>query len=176
MTKLGVFDLEVRYGKVPALGGVTLHLQEGERLFVSGPNGAGKSSLLKAIAGAVSSSHGRVELDGDIITGKSAEAIARYGLSMVPEGRDIFSTLTVEENLRVGTGIRADKQAIEGDISEIYDAFPILGERRHANAGGAVGRAATDAGNRAWANDQPETHDGGRALAGPGAEHRRPSL
>jgi len=139
MTKLGVFDLEVRYGKVPALGGVTLHLQEGERLFVSGPNGAGKSSLLKAIAGAVSSSHGRVELDGDIITGKSAEAIARYGLSMVPEGRDIFSTLTVEENLRVGTGIRADKQAIEGDIADIYDAFPILGERRHANAGALSG-------------------------------------
>ncbi|TKZ21395.1 ABC transporter ATP-binding protein [Shimia litoralis] len=139
MSKLGVFDVSVRYGKVPALNDVSLHVEEGERVFISGPNGAGKSSLLGAISGAVSTSHGRIEMDGDILSGRPPEAIARLGLSMVPEGREIFGALTVEENLRVGVGIRRDKQAIESDISDIYDAFSILGERRHANAGALSG-------------------------------------
>jgi len=139
MSKLGVFDVSVRYGKVPALNDVSLHVEEGERVFISGPNGAGKSSLLGAISGAVGTSHGRIEMDGDILSGRPPEAIARLGLSMVPEGREIFGALTVEENLRVGVGIRRDKQAIESDISDIYDAFSILGERRHANAGALSG-------------------------------------
>ncbi|UWP91473.1 ABC transporter ATP-binding protein [Aliiroseovarius crassostreae] len=139
MSKLGVFDLSVRYGKVPALTDVTLHLEEGERVFISGPNGAGKSSLLGAISGAVATSHGRIEMDGDLLTGRPPEAIARLGLSMVPEGREIFASLTVDENLRVGTGLRRDRNAIEGDIEEIYDAFPILGDRRNASAGALSG-------------------------------------
>lgn len=139
MSKLGVFDISVRYGKIPALSNVTMTLEEGERVFVSGPNGAGKSSLLGAISGAVATTHGRIEMDGDLLTGRPPEAIARLGMSMVPEGREIFGTLTVEENLRVGTGIRKDKLAIEGDITQIFDAFPILGERRHANAGALSG-------------------------------------
>ena len=139
MSKLGVYDVAVRYGKVPALTDVTLAVEEGERLFISGPNGAGKSSLLKAICGAVATSHGRIEVDGDLLTGRTPEAIARLGLTMVPEGRDIFVTLTVEENLRVGTGIRRDKAAVENDIDEVYQSFPILGERRHANAGALSG-------------------------------------
>ncbi|MEQ9694639.1 ABC transporter ATP-binding protein [Shimia sp. SDUM112013] len=139
MSKLGVFDLSVRYGKVPALTDVTLHLEEGERVFISGPNGAGKSSLLGAISGAVPTSHGRIEMDGDLLTGRPPEAIARLGLSMVPEGREIFGALTVEENLRVGTGLRRDRDAVEGDIAEIFDAFPILRERRQASAGALSG-------------------------------------
>lgn len=139
MSKLGVFDVSVRYGKVPALTDVTLHLEEGERVFISGPNGAGKSSLLGAISGAVATSHGRIEMDGDLLTSRAPEAIARLGLSMVPEGREIFGSLTVEENLRVGTGLRRDRSAIEGDIAEIFDAFPILGDRRHASAGALSG-------------------------------------
>jgi branched-chain amino acid transport system ATP-binding protein len=139
MSKLGVFDVSVRYGKVPALTDVTLQVEEGERVFISGPNGAGKSSLLNAICGAVATSHGRIEADGDLLTGRSPEAIARLGLTMVPEGRDIFGTLTVEENLRVGTGLRRDKTAVESDIEEVYLNFPILGERRHANAGALSG-------------------------------------
>ncbi|MDA5093717.1 ABC transporter ATP-binding protein [Aliiroseovarius sp. KMU-50] len=139
MSKLGVFDVSVRYGKVPALTDVTLHLEEGERVFISGPNGAGKSSLLGAISGAVATSHGRIEMDGDLLTGRSPEAIARLGLSMVPEGREIFGSLSVDENLRVGTGLRRDRNAVEGDIAEIYDAFPILGERRNASAGALSG-------------------------------------
>ena len=139
MSKLGVFDVSVRYGKVPALTDVTLDLEEGERVFISGPNGAGKSSLLGAISGAVATSHGRIEMDGDLLTGRAPEAIARLGLSMVPEGREIFSSLSVEENLRVGTGLRRDRDAIEGDIEEIFLSFPILGERRHASAGALSG-------------------------------------
>lgn len=139
MSKLGVFDVSVRYGKVPALTDVSLKIAEGERVFISGPNGAGKSSLLKAICGAVPTTHGRIEVDGMLLTGRPPEAIARLGLTMVPEGRDIFGTLTVEENLRVGTGIRRDREAIENDIAEIYEKFPILGERRHANAGALSG-------------------------------------
>lgn len=95
MSKLGVFDVSVRYGKVPALNDVSLHVEEGERVFISGPNGAGKSSLLGAISGAVSTSHGRIEMDGDILSGRPPEAIARLGLSMVPEGREIFGALTL---------------------------------------------------------------------------------
>ena len=139
MSKLGVFDLSVRYGKIPALNDVSFHVQEGERVFISGPNGAGKSSLLKAICGAVSTSHGRIEMDGDLLTGRPPEAIARLGLSMVPEGREIFGSLTVEENLRIGTGLRRDLEAIETDIDEIYQSFPILRERRHAAAGALSG-------------------------------------
>ncbi|UWQ92841.1 ABC transporter ATP-binding protein [Aliisedimentitalea scapharcae] len=139
MSKLGVFDVSVRYGKVPALTNVTLHIEEGERVFISGPNGAGKSSLLGAISGAVAPSQGRIELDGDLLSGRPPEAIARLGLSMVPEGREIFGSLTVEENLKVGTGLRRDQSAVSADISEIFDAFPILGERRHASAGALSG-------------------------------------
>lgn len=139
MSKLGVFDVSVRYGKVPALTDVTLQIDEGERVFISGPNGAGKSSLLNAICGAVATTHGRIEADGDLLTGRSPEAIARFGLTMVPEGREIFGTLTVEENLRVGTGLRRDRTAVESDIEEVYQNFPILGERRHANAGALSG-------------------------------------
>lgn len=139
MSKLGVFDVSVRYGKVPALTDVSLKIEEGERVFISGPNGAGKSSLLKAICGAVSTTHGRIEIDGMLLAGRPPEAIARLGLTMVPEERDIFGTLTVEENLRVGTGIRRDRDAIESDIEEIYSNFPILRERRHSNAGALSG-------------------------------------
>ncbi|MDE1132385.1 MAG: ABC transporter ATP-binding protein [Ascidiaceihabitans sp.] len=139
MSKLGVYDVAVRYGKIPALEDVSFTVSEGERLFISGPNGAGKSSLLKAICGAAPTSHGRIEVDGDVLNGRSPEAIARLGLTMVPEGRDIFGTLTVEENLRVGTGIRRDKSAIETDIEEVYENFPMLADRRHANAGALSG-------------------------------------
>ncbi|AVW89811.1 ABC transporter ATP-binding protein [Celeribacter baekdonensis] len=139
MTKLGVFDLAVRYGKVPAVNTLTLHIAEGERVFVSGPNGAGKSSLLKAISGAVATSHGRIEMDGDLLTGLAPEMIARLGLSMVPEGRDIFGSLTVEENLRVGTGLRRDAEAVNADIDDIYNSFPILRDRRTATAGALSG-------------------------------------
>lgn len=135
MSKLGVFDLSVRYGKLTAVNDISFTVAEGERVFISGPNGAGKSSLLGAIAGEVRAAHGRIEMDGDILSGRVPEAIARRGLSMVPEGRRIFRALTVQENLMVGVGLRRDKAAVPDDLEAIYTAFPILGTRRHANAG-----------------------------------------
>ncbi len=87
--------------------GVTFTLAEGEMLFITGPNGAGKSSLLRAIAGVTPPAGGRVDFADHDITGKAPEDIARLGLSMVPEGRDVFGSLTIEENLMVGTGMHA---------------------------------------------------------------------
>lgn len=139
MSKLAVHDLAVRYGKLTALAELSFAVAEGERVFISGPNGAGKSSLLAAIAGSVRAAHGRIEMDGDILSGLSPEAIARRGLSMVPEGRRIFAGLTVQENLMVGTGMRRDRGAIADDIAAMFAAFPILAERARAPAGALSG-------------------------------------
>lgn len=139
MSKLGVFDLAVRYGKLTAVSETSFTLAEGARVFLTGPNGAGKSSLLGAISGAVRAAHGRVEIEGEIVSGRGAEDIARHGLSMVPEGRRIFAGLSVRENLLVGTGLRRDRDAVAEDLETVYAAFPILAERRSAPAGALSG-------------------------------------
>ena len=139
MAKIGVFDLSVRYGKLTALSDLSFTMPEGERLFISGPNGAGKSSLLGAISGAVRAAHGRIEMDGEIRSGLGPEQIARRGLSMVPEGRRIFASLSVRENLMVGTGLRRDESAVADDLEAVFTAFPILRERANAPAGALSG-------------------------------------
>ena len=139
MSKLAAFDLAVRYGKLTALSDLSFRVAEGERVFVSGPNGAGKSSLLAAIAGSVRAAHGRIEMDGEILSGLGAESIARRGLSMVPEGRRIFAGLTVRENLLVGTGMRRDRAVIGDDLETVFAAFPILRTRERAPAGALSG-------------------------------------
>jgi branched-chain amino acid transport system ATP-binding protein len=139
MAKLGIHDLAVRYGKLTAIADLSFSVAEGERVFVSGPNGAGKSSLLSAIAGAVRAAHGRIEMDGEILSGLGPEAIARRGLSMVPEGRRIFPGLTVLENLLVGTGMRRDRAAVGEDLETVFTAFPILRERARSGAGALSG-------------------------------------
>lgn len=131
------------YGKVPVLEAVDLVLDRGQTLAVSGPNGAGKSTLLKVIAGALSVSAGVVTHDGDDIT--AAPVIARVGRGIVlcPEGRRIFSSLSIEENLKIGASgtipdagmTRASQEA--HDLERIYALFPILKERR-TNSGGAL--------------------------------------
>ena len=131
MSKIAVHDLIVSFGKLQALREVSLTVAEGDLMFISGPNGAGKSSLLRAIAGEIKPRKGRIEIDGDIVTGAGPEVIARMGVSMVPEGRRVFGTLTIEENLMLGTGMRRDRTAIAADLDEIYTIFPILKQRRH---------------------------------------------
>jgi branched-chain amino acid transport system ATP-binding protein len=118
-----------------ALRGITLTIAEGEVLFVTGPNGAGKSTLLNAIAGVVPAISGSIAIDGTEVTGAPPEQIARRGFSLVPEGRNVFGTLTIEENLNVGAGMRADKQQVARDLESVYHEFPMLAERRHAAAG-----------------------------------------
>ncbi|MCP3370612.1 ABC transporter ATP-binding protein [Bradyrhizobium cajani] len=135
MTLLAVDDITVSYGRLTALRGVTLKIDEGEILFVTGPNGAGKSTLLNAIAGVVPAGSGSIIIDGARVTGNSPEDIARRGFSLVPEGRNVFGALTIEENLKVGTGMRRDRKRIADDLESIYEEFPMLAERRRTPAG-----------------------------------------
>lgn len=135
MTLLAVENISVSYGRLTALRRASFALHEGETLFVTGPNGAGKSTLLKAIAGVVTPREGSIVLAGQPIGGRSPESIARLGFSMVPEGRHVFGGLTIEENLRLGIGMRADKDQAERDLEQVYGIFPILKERRGQPAG-----------------------------------------
>ncbi|WP_050423759.1 ABC transporter ATP-binding protein [Bradyrhizobium tropiciagri] len=135
MTALVVDDITVSYGRLTALRGVTLTVEEGEILFVTGPNGAGKSTLLNAIAGVVPPASGSIMIDGVGIAVAAPEDIARRGFSLVPEGRNVFGALTIEENLKVGTGMRADRRQIADDLDQVYEEFPMLAERRRTPAG-----------------------------------------
>lgn len=135
MSLLAVSDLAVNYGRLSALRGVSIALEEGDLLFVTGPNGAGKSTLLKAIAGVVAPAAGRVCFAGQDVGGRPPEEIARLGFSMVPEGRHVFGQLTVEENLRVGAGMRSDRSRVASDLASVLDVFPVLAERRRTPAG-----------------------------------------
>jgi len=139
MSLLALSDITVRYGRLTAVRDVSFSMDEGEILFITGPNGAGKSSLLRAIAGVTPVAGGRVDLAGREITGQSPENIARLGLSMVPEGREVFGSLTIEENLLVGTGMHAGERGWRGraasELEAVYATFPMLRERRHRQAG-----------------------------------------
>jgi len=134
LTLLTLDKVSVRYGQLRALREVSFSLAKGETLYVTGPNGAGKSTLLKAISGVVAAT-GEIGFEGKTITSCAPEDIARLGISMVPEGREIFGSLTIEENLRLGTGIRADRAAIAEDLADVYAVFPMLKERRNSSAG-----------------------------------------
>ncbi len=126
---LEVEDLVVRYGRNHAVKSVSLNVGEKEIITVLGANGAGKSSLLKAIQGTVKPAAGRVRFAGRDVTGWSAPRRVREGLVMVPEGRQIFISLTVHENLQMGAYCRRDGE-VEQDIEAIYERWPNLGERR----------------------------------------------
>jgi branched-chain amino acid transport system ATP-binding protein len=139
VTLLSVDTITVRYGRLTALRGASLAIGEGETVFVTGPNGAGKSTLLKAIAGVVRPESGTIAFRGSQIAGRPPEEIARAGFSMVPEGRDVFGALSIEENLRVGTGMRADRDQVGRDLETIYSVFPVLKERRNQHAGALSG-------------------------------------
>ncbi len=106
---LEVEGLHVSYGRVPAVRGVSVAVEAGEIVGIVGPNGAGKSTTLLTIAGALSPSAGAIRLDGASIAGQAPEAIARLGVSLVPENRHVFTQLTVEENLRLGSQMRRDR-------------------------------------------------------------------
>jgi branched-chain amino acid transport system ATP-binding protein len=142
--------LDVSYGSVPAVRGLSLEVGHGELVGLIGPNGAGKSTTLHAIMGAVPSAGGDVRLAGQSVRGRAPESIARAGMSLVPEGRRIFGELTVEENLRLGLSARRKQDGAAKPLAEAYELFPMLAEfsRRPAGAlsGGqqqqlAIGRA-----------------------------------
>ena len=127
MLELG--DVRARYGAITALRGISLQVSQGELVALLGVNGAGKSTTLGCIAGVLKPWQGSITFEGASIIGKSPEQIARLGISLVPEGRDIFPSLTVEENLRLGAFIQKEKNAYKRNLEEVFELFPVLKER-----------------------------------------------
>lgn len=132
---LKIDDITVHYGRLAAVRGVSLEVNQGEIVCIVGPNGAGKSTTLLTIAGALAPSSGAVIFDGKPIAGGRPEAIARLGFSMVPEGRHVFATLTVEENLRIGASARRQRDGEEQDFRRVLEYFPQLASRLNSPAG-----------------------------------------
>jgi branched-chain amino acid transport system ATP-binding protein len=135
MSLLSVRDLQAGYGKVQVLFNGHIDVDPGELVGIVGPNGAGKSTFLGALAGSVRSNNGSIEFDGTSIKGKNPEDIVRLGLAMVPEGRAIFTDLTVNENLRLGLTGRREKSGAQRVIDEVMDLFPVLTTHKNHQAG-----------------------------------------
>jgi branched-chain amino acid transport system ATP-binding protein len=132
---LKIEDINVYYGNIHALKGVSLAINEGEIVTLIGANGAGKSTLLKTISGLLKPKNGSILFEGQSISGKVAQAIVKQGLSHVPEGRRVFANMSVEENLELGAYLRKDKQGIKEDFEKVYNLFPRLLERRKQLSG-----------------------------------------
>jgi branched-chain amino acid transport system ATP-binding protein len=132
---LEVRDLAVHYGGVKAVRGVGFHVDAGELVCLIGANGAGKTTTLKALCGLVPLAHGQILFDGAPIGGLPTHEIARRGLALVPEGRGIFSRMTVMENLEMGAYARSDRGAIQAEFGKVLELFPRLAERRAQKAG-----------------------------------------
>ena len=131
---LEVDALSVRYGRVHAVRGASLSVAEGEIVAVLGANGAGKSSLLKGVMGLVPADSGRISFGGLGLNGKLPHERIAAGLSLVPEGRRIVMSLSVEENLLMGAYQRRDAAAVRSEVAALFERFPNLGARRHLPA------------------------------------------
>ncbi len=127
---LEVKDLNVYYGAIHALKGISFYLDKGEIVALIGANGAGKSTTLSTISGILRPRVGYVFLDGEDITQTASEVIVQKGLIQVPEGRKIFATLTVQENLEMGAFTRSNKEEIHKSMENAFERFPRLAERR----------------------------------------------
>ncbi len=132
---LEIKDMAVHYGKSMAIQGVSLEVAEGAVVSIIGANGAGNSTILRALSGLVASSSGEVWFRGNRINGKETTEIVRLGISLVPEGRQLFPYLSVLSNLRLGATLRKDKDGINNSLEEVYKLFPRLEERPNQKAG-----------------------------------------
>lgn len=132
---LEVKNLHVYYGVIHALKDISLTVKEGEIVTLIGANGAGKTTALRTISGLIKPSQGVVCFNGDTISGLYAQEIVKKGLSHVPEGRHVFSGMTVLENLELGAYLRRDKKGIRDDLDQVYARFPVLEKRSRQNAG-----------------------------------------
>jgi branched-chain amino acid transport system ATP-binding protein len=139
MSTLALDSLEVRYGGVRAVRGVSFEVASGEIVALIGANGAGKSSTLHAIMGVAPITGGDVRLGGASLRGRRPEDIARSGIALVPEGRRIFAELTVEENLRLGFAARRSRGSADALLRSVYELFPIVEEFRGRSAGALSG-------------------------------------
>ena len=123
---LKVDGITVHYGRLAAVREVSITVNEGEIVCVVGPNGAGKSTTLLTISGVLAPTTGDILFGGERINAMRPEIVARRGISQVPEGRHVFTTLSVEENLRIGAQMRSDRSEVEKDIKRVQELFPIL--------------------------------------------------
>jgi branched-chain amino acid transport system ATP-binding protein len=139
MSTLALEALDVRYGGVQAVRGLSFEVAPGEIVGLIGANGAGKSSTLHAIMGVAPVVGGDIRLGSVSLRGKRPEDIARSGIALVPEGRRIFAELTVEENLRLGLAARRSRGPADGVLKSVYELFPIVEEFRARNAGALSG-------------------------------------
>ena len=130
---LSVRNVETFYGAIMALRGVSIDVEQGEIVTILGANGAGKTTLMKTICGLMDPEKGQIKFLGDQIARQQPDRIVKKGLSLVPEGREVFPYLTIEENLRLGAFTRRDP--IADDLELVYSYFPILKERRRQAAG-----------------------------------------
>src|SRR3954466_3272043 len=140
MSEALVLDrVQVAYSGVPAVRGIDLTVAKGEIVGLVGPNGAGKSSTLHAVMGAEPLAGGDVRLLGRPLRGLNPETVARLGVALVPEGRHIYASLTVEENLRLGLAGRRSRDGVREDIDWVQQLFPVVHEFRSRNAGALSG-------------------------------------
>jgi len=135
MSMLEVNDLQVYYGMIHAIKGVSFHVNEGEIIALIGANGAGKTTILHTITGLIASKGGQVVFDGKDITKTPAHKIVELGMAHVPEGRRVFAQLSVYQNLKMGAYTRSDKNEIEESLEMVYKRFPRLEERKNQMAG-----------------------------------------
>ena len=132
---LKISNVETFYGKIQALRGVDLDVNDGEIVSLIGSNGAGKSTLLMTISGVNKAKRGKILFNGKNIENQAPHKIVDMGICQVPEGRRIFSRLTVEENLRLGAHANEKGKYFENDIKEVYDLFPVLSDRKTQRGG-----------------------------------------
>ena len=133
---LSVKNINVYYGSIHAIKDVSFHVDEGEIVTLIGANGAGKTTTMHAISGLLKLASGEITYDGNLISKMEAHKIVRLGLAQVPEGRRVFSGLTVQQNLSMGAYPRHDgKDAIQSDYDMVFDLLPRLKERRNQPAG-----------------------------------------
>ena len=150
MKVLEVKDISVYYGDIQALWDVSFNVEEGQLVTILGTNGAGKTTTMKTIAGVLQPKSGKIRFNGDKISGLPAHEVADTGISLVPEGRQLFPQLNVEDNLRMGSYLKRTKHNREKNLKYVYELFPVLAERKSQEAqtlsGGeqqmlAIGRA-----------------------------------
>ncbi len=135
MAMLEVKDLQVYYGMIHAIKGVSFHVNEGEIIALIGANGAGKTTILHTITGLLAPKGGQVMFEGKDITKTPAHKIVELGMAHVPEGRRVFAQLSVYQNLKMGAYTRSDKNEIEESLEMVYKRFPRLEERKNQMAG-----------------------------------------
>jgi len=132
---LEIKDLNVHFGVIHALKGISLTVNDGEIVTLIGANGAGKTTTLRTISGLKKPTSGSIILNGKDITVTTARDRVMLGISQVPEGRRVFSTMTVLENLELGAFLRKDKSSVASDLKKVYEHFPILYDRKKQTAG-----------------------------------------